>query len=190
MAKVGLITSNWSGNLIIGVTRGLTYLAQSQDELHIGKWQGCFYCFKNRADSLELDSLHINTWGESNPTYKFLPSETRTTLHRNWVPFILSINLPSRQIRLLLRSSRNSATCDHFILLTSLWSQKLNADNQGGFLFSLWQRWDWGKEDALHINQRKIRTGEQIPAYKLRPKRLTSIYFQFKIICKKCTVKY
>lgn len=117
MAKIGLITSNWSGNLMIGVTRGLTYLAQSQDKLHIGKGQGCFYCFKNRADSLELDSLHINTWGESNPTYKFLSSETRTTLHRNWVPFILSINLPSRQIRLLLRSSRNSAC----VIILSSW---------------------------------------------------------------------
>lgn len=117
MAKVGLITSNWSGNLMIGVTRGLTYLAQSQDDLHIGKGQGCSHCFKKRADSLELDSLHINTWGESNPTYNFLPSETRTTLHRNWVPFILSINLPSRQIRLLLRSSRNSAR----VIILSSW---------------------------------------------------------------------
>lgn len=117
MAKVGLITSNWSGNLMIGVTRGLTYLAQSQDELHIGKEQGCSYCFKNRADSLELDSLHINTWSESNPRYNFLPSETGATLHRNWVPFILSINLPSRQIRLLLRSSRNSAC----VIILSSW---------------------------------------------------------------------
>ena len=38
--------------------------------------------------------------------------------------------------------------------------------------------------NTLHINQGKIRIREQISAYKFRAKNLSSISFQFKIICK------
>lgn len=127
--------------------------------------------------------------GWEQATYILLSSETRTTLHRNWVPFILSTNLLSKQIRLLLRSARN---CAHVIALSSrhLCGVRSWMQITGEAFFSLSDRDGIGgkkmllNSDTLHINQGKIRIREQISAYKFRPQKLSSVSFQFNIICK------
>lgn len=56
--------------------------------------------------------------------------------------------------------------------------------------FSLFDRDGMGgkkmlvNSSTLHINQEKIRIREEISDYKFRPNKLSSISFQFKIICK------
>lgn len=104
------------------------------------------------------------------------------------VPFILSINLLRRQIRLLVSSSRISA-CVITVSSQHLWSWTQNAGNRealvpffgrrrdlggGACEFLRFPHW-WGKSE---LEKRFLTTG-------LRPKRLSSIPFQFKWICKK-----
>lgn len=118
-----------------------------------------------------------------------LSSETLTALHRNWLPFIPSINRLSRQIRLLLRSSRNP-TCVIALSSRHLWGVRSWMQITREAFFSLFDRDGMGgkkmlvNSSTLHINQEKIRIREEISDYKFRPNKLSSISFQFKIICK------